>query len=328
MKYNINIREEIFGATVSFVMTGKRLYVSKEELNKILVKKVLPSDMKKYITDDHYNIKFVPLNDKKLKKQFSFADIVYLELTRKCNLKCIHCLNNSGKLMNNQLDIEELKKLILDLSEAGVQEIRFTGGEPIEFEGLCELIKLSTDNGIYTSIGTNGTLITQKMAYKLKKAGLKKAVVSIDGTEEKHNIIRGNGNYEKAINGLNNLINIGIDVRVNSVIMKSNMDDVVKLAKELNKNKIKLFIRRFIESGRGEKLTENMLTKQDYSFVKEQLKEELKEGLYVNGHYLRNDEGINSRIKLPFVIRGCKAGQRALAIMPDGEIQLCGFLSA
>ena len=43
---------------------------------------------------------------------------------------------------------------------------------------------------------------------------------------------------------------------------------------------------------------------------------------------MRNDEGIHSRIQLPFEIRGCKAGQRAIAIMPDGEIQLCGFLAS
>lgn len=284
--------------------------------------------MKKYIDNDECCIKFVPLNDKSISNQFSFTDIVYLELTRECNLRCAHCLNNSGKIMDNQLNMEEFKKLINDLSEAGIQEIRLTGGEPIKFEGICDLIQLATDNGICTSIGTNGTLITQEIAHKLKKSGLKKAVVSIDGTQEQHDIIRGKGNYEKSMNGLNNLINAGIDVRVNAVIMRSNMEDVIKLAKELNKKKVRLFIRRFIESGRGENLKDNMLTKEEYTYVRKELQKELQEALYVNGHYLRNDEGVNPRIKLPFEIRGCKAGQRAIAIMPDGEIQLCGFLSA
>ena len=110
--------------------------------------------------------------------------------------------------------------------------------------------------------------------------------------------------------------------------MKSNMEDVIKLAKEMDKNKITLFIRRFIESGRGKKLKNNMLTAEDYDYVREQLQDIIQKDSYVNGHYLRNDEGVHSRIKLPFTIRGCKAGQRAIAIMPDGDIQLCGFLSA
>ena len=58
--------------------------------------------------------------------------------------------------------------------------------------------------------------------------------------------------------------------------MKSNMNDVIKLAKELNEKKIRLFIRRFIESGRGERLKDNMLTKADYNYVKEQLKNEIE----------------------------------------------------
>lgn len=106
------------------------------------------------------------------------------------------------------------------------------------------------------------------------------------------------------------------------------MEDVIELAKELNNKKIKLFIRRFIESGRGEKLKDNMLSEKDYNYVRERLKDEIQNSPFVNGHYLRNDEGIHPRIKLPFEIRGCKAGQRAIAIMPDGEIQLCGFLAA
>lgn len=284
--------------------------------------------MQEFRLKDNDIIKFIPLQDKNIEKQFSFADIVYLELTRECNLRCSHCLNSSGKLMENQLNDKDFKKLIQDLSNAGIQEIRFTGGEPLKFNKIYDLIELANNNGLCTSLGTNGTLITKEVANRLKKVGLKKAVVSIDGTEERHDSIRGNGNYKKAINALYNLINAKIDVKVNAVIMKSNMNDVINLAKELNDKKIRLFIRRFIESGRGEKLKDNTLTKEDYMYVKEKLKEEIENSPYVNGHYLRNDEGIHLRIKLPFAIRGCKAGQRAIAIMPNGEIQLCGFLSA
>lgn len=328
MKYNINIREEVFGATVSIVETGKREYVNKEELEKILEEKNFPEDTLANKMRESYKIKYIPLNNRNLENQFSFADIAYLELTRECNLRCKHCLNNSGKLMLNQLNLKELKKLVQDLIDAGIQEIRFTGGEPLMYDGIYDLIKLADDNGVCTSIGTNATLVTEKIAIKLKEAGLKKVVVSIDGTKEMHDSIRGIGSYEKAIKGLYYLKNVGLNVRVNTVIMKSNMEDVIKLAKEMDKNKITLFIRRFIESGRGKKLKNNMLTAEDYDYVREQLQDIIQKDSYVNGHYLRNDEGVHSRIKLPFTIRGCKAGQRAIAIMPDGDIQLCGFLSA
>ncbi len=326
MNYDVNIREEVFGGTLMDVKTGKRVYITKKELKNILNKNIFPKDLQ-YLKKDNLNIKFTRLT-KKVENMFSFFDIVYLELTRACNLKCIHCLNNSGIKQKDELTKDELLKLIKKLSSLGVQEIRFTGGEPLLFNGIYDLIKFATEEGICTSLGTNGTLITKEVAKKLKESGLKKVVVSIDGNKKTHDKIRGKKNYQKAMHGLKYLQKNGINVRVNSVIMKSNMDDVIKLAKKMSRKKITIFIRRFISSGRGKELENNMLNKKDYNYVRNKLQKELTKKTYVNGHYLRNDEGVNSRIKLPFEIRGCKAGQRAITILPNGDINLCGFLAA
>ena len=326
MNYDINIREEVFGGTLMDVKTGKRVYITKKELKNILNKNIFPKDLQ-YLKKDNLNIKFTRLT-KKVENMFSFFDIVYLELTRACNLKCIHCLNNSGIKQKDELTKDELLKLIKKLSSLGVQEIRFTGGEPLLFNGIYDLIKFATEEGICTSLGTNGTLITKEVAKELKESGLKKVVVSIDGNKKTHDKIRGKKNYQKAMHGLKYLQKNGINVRVNSVIMKSNMDDVIKLAKKMSRKKITIFIRRFISSGRGKELENNMLNKKDYDYVRNKLQKELTKKTYINGHYLRNDEGVNSRIKLPFEIRGCKAGQRAITILPNGDINLCGFLAA
>lgn len=326
MNYDVNIREEVFGGTLMDVKTGKRVYITKKELKNILNNNIFPKDLE-YLKKDNLNIKFTRLT-KKVENMFSFFDIVYLELTRACNLKCIHCLNNSGIKQKDELTKEDLLKLIKNFSSHGVQEIRFTGGEPLLFNGIYDLIKFATEEGICTSLGTNGTLITKEVAKKLKESGLKKVVVSIDGNKKTHDKIRGKKNYQKAMNGLKYLQKNGINVRVNSVIMKSNMDDVIKLAKKMSRKKITIFIRRFISSGRGKHLENNMLNKKDYAYVRNKLQKELAKKTYVNGHYLRNDEGVNPRIKLPFVIRGCKAGQRAITILPNGDVNLCGFLAA
>lgn len=326
MNYDVNIREEVFGGTLMDVKTGKRVYITKKELKNILNKNIFPKDLE-YLKKDNLNIKFTRLT-KKIGNMFSFFDIVYLELTRACNLKCIHCLNNSGIKQKDELTKEDLLKLIKNFSSHGVQEIRFTGGEPLLFNGIYDLIRFATEEGICTSLGTNGTLVTKEVAKKLKESGLKKVVVSIDGNKKTHDKIRGRKNYQKAMHGLKYLQKNGINVRVNSVIMKSNMDDVIKLAKKMSRKKITIFIRRFISSGRGKELENNMLNKKDYDYVRNKLQKELTKKTYVNGHYLRNDEGVNSRIKLPFVIRGCKAGQRAITILPNGDVNLCGFLAA
>lgn len=326
MNYDINIREEVFGGTLMDVKTGKRVYITKKELKNILNNNIFPKDLE-YLNKDNLNIKFTKLT-KKIGNMFSFFDIVYLELTRACNLKCIHCLNNSGIKQKDELTKEDLLKLIKNFSSHGVQEIRFTGGEPLLFNGIYDLIRFATEEGICTSLGTNGTLVTKEVAKKLKESGLKKVVVSIDGNKKTHDKIRGRKNYQKAMHGLKYLQKNGINVRINSVIMKSNMEDVIKLAKKMSRKKITIFIRRFISSGRGKHLENNMLNKKDYDYVRNKLQKELTKKTYVNGHYLRNDEGVNSRIKLPFEIRGCKAGQRAITILPNGDVNLCGFLAA
>lgn len=326
MNYDINIREEVFGGTLMDVKTGKRVYITKKELKNILNNNIFPKDLQ-YLNKDNLNIKFTKLT-KKIGNMFSFFDVVYLELTRACNLKCIHCLNNSGIKQKDELTKEDLLKLIKNFSSLGVQEIRFTGGEPLLFNGIYDLIRFATEEGICTSLGTNGTLVTKEVAKKLKESGLKKVVVSIDGNKKTHDKIRGRKNYQKAMHRLKYLQKNGINVRVNSVIMKSNMEDVIKLAKKMSRKKITIFIRRFISSGRGKELENNMLNKKDYDYVRNKLQKELTKKTYVNGHYLRNDEGVNSRIKLPFEIRGCKAGQRAITILPNGDVNLCGFLAA
>lgn len=327
MSYNINIREESFGATLNNVESGKREYITKKELSDVLKNKKFFKGSVVEELNSEPKIKFTALNDEK-PINFSFADIVFIELTRACNLNCKHCLNNSGKPMQNQLNYEEIKNLIIKLANCGLQEVRLTGGEPLLFPQIYEIIKLCRELGLFVSIGTNGTLINENVAKKLKDAGLNKAVVSIDGNEDVHDEIRGPNTYKKALNGLKLLKENGIKVRINTVIMKNNMNDVINFSKKIHELEIPMFIRRFIESGRGENLDNNMLTASDYKYVKEQLQNEINQREFVNGHYLRNDEGIHSRIELPFEIKGCKAGQRALAIMPDGEIHLCGFLAA
>ena len=326
IEYQMNIREESFGATILNFKNGQREYLNTSELKKLLEFGIFPNNSCIKKDDKNLNIKYIKNFNKK--NHFSFADIAYIEITDECNLRCKHCLNNSGNKIPNQLNDDEIFNLIIEFSKAGMQEIRFTGGEPLVHNKIYEFISLAHKLGMYTSIGTNGTLITIEEAKKLKLAGLNKAIVSIDGTEVAHDNIRGKGSYKKKILGINNLEDNGIQVRINSVIMKSNMNDVIDLAKELNKKHIHLMIRRFIESGRGSLLENNTLTYEDYNFVKNSLKNELKDK-YIIGHYLNENEQINYRINLPFnFIKGCKAGQRSLIILPNGDISLCGFLAA
>lgn len=321
MKANSALRLESFGGTLFDISSGKRIYINQKEASSIK----LNVDFK--IDDIVFKAPFsivapqnTPLNG------FSFADTAFIEVTRKCNLFCKHCLNNSGKELDNTLTTEEIINLIKKLSNAGIQEIRFTGGEPLLHPDIFKLIQFADENGIRTSIGTNATLITEEIAKKLAKAGLKQAIVSIDGTETTHDSIRGNGNFKRALEGIKNLQNNNILIRINSVLMKNNYKDIINLMREMDSKHLPVFIRRFIESGRGNGQFSQVLSKTDYDLIREELKQELS-GKYIKGHYL-NEGKVKSRIELPFERRSCSAGQRGLVILPNGNIHTCGFLAA
>lgn len=110
--YNINIREEMFGGTLFDLKNGKRTYINNEELKEILENNKFPKDL--IIECEKNNVKFTPLKINS-GKHFSFADIAFIEVTRACNLRCKHCLNNSGEKMSNQLSTEEIFCLIKNL---------------------------------------------------------------------------------------------------------------------------------------------------------------------------------------------------------------------
>ena len=329
MKNVVLLRKEYFGGTLFNSTTGKRTYITKQEYKDIMENKV--SIYNYDIVDENCNIEDIVLKvtenaNSNYSNIFSFADTVYIELTRNCNLFCKHCLNNSGKKVDNELTKQEVIDLINELSLSGVQEIRFTGGEPLLFKGIYEIINCAHNNGLRTSLGTNATLITKDIAFNLKKSGLNNAVVSLDGTPKIHDSIRGKGNFEKSMRGLNYLIETGIDVRVNSVIMKNNIKEVIELAKLLNKQGIKLFIRQFLSTGRGKNLENYSLNSSEYKDVKKILSLELSEN--VQGHNLKNNNGTVSRIPLEFEISSCRAGQRTMCITPEGNIFPCGFLAS
>ena len=322
------LREEIFGGTIFHNEIGKKIYINKSEFDNIIFNNVFPEDCN--INANTKIDRIIRMNGKEKNNKFSFADIAYIELTRACNLRCKHCLNNSGIKSNDEIEYDELLRIIKSLIESGIFEIRFTGGEPLLYPQIFDIIKFCSDNHLYVSIGSNGTLMTESIVKKLKESGINKAIISLDGTEEAHDRIRGIGNYSKTMNAIRLLKKYNIDFKVNSVIMKDNMNDIVKLAKEMHNEKNPLFIRRFIESGRGSNIKNNVLKYTDYEDIKNKLRKELTDGKYIRGHYINlSDEIENSRIKLPFNVPiSCKAGQRALIITPEGNIHFCGFLAA
>ena len=151
--------------------------------------------------------------------------VVVWNMTRRCNLKCIHCYSNSADIeYPDELTTEEGKKLIDDLAQFGSPVIFFSGGEPLLRKDLLELAQYATDKGMRAVISTNGTLITKEIAAKLQKVGLSYVGVSLDGLEKTHDRFRGKkGAFAAAIEGIRNCRDAGIKVGIRFTVNKHNL---------------------------------------------------------------------------------------------------------
>ena len=107
--------------------------------------------------------------------------VVVWNVTRACNLKCIHCYAHAvEKSHERELTTEQGKALLDDLASFGVPVVLFSGGEPLVRPDLLTLIRYAVGKGMRAVISTNGTLITKEKAEELKDIGLSYVGVSLD----------------------------------------------------------------------------------------------------------------------------------------------------
>lgn len=321
------MRQEFFGGTVLNVNNGKRLYIDNDEFSLMERMATLTDSLQAELKAATNNV-IIRKPPELFDYSFSGPDKVFFELTRSCNIRCIDCFNASGIALPAELKQDQVLKTVDDLAEFGAQEIRFTGGEPMISKSLPYYIGRANNGGLRTSIGTNAMLATPSLAHMLAENGLDAAIVSIDGLEESHNRVRGKGSFAKTLEGMKNLRKEGVEVRVNMVVLRVNLADVVPFVEMAVNEGLSVMLRRFIASGRGEHLTRGGITWEEYEKLRQDLDPYLKNSqVHVDGHYLKSEQ-VASRIPLPFQRSACSAGQRGLVILPDGNIQTCGFLAA
>lgn len=151
--------------------------------------------------------------------------LVVWNFTHVCNLKCKHCYQDAQKALPNELTTEESKKLIEELSEAGVALIAFSGGEPLMRKDFFEVIAHAHKHDMYVSLASNGTLITRDVAQDLVNAGIDYVEISIDGKKAiEHDAMRGvTGAFDKSVAGIRNAIDAGIYTCIATTVTRDNI---------------------------------------------------------------------------------------------------------
>jgi len=114
------------------------------------------------------------------------------EITRRCNLKCIHC-RSASTMESEQGDFsfEDAKKLMDDIAKLSKPTIVLTGGEPLLREDVWDIAAYGTEKGFRMCIATNGTLVDEEVCREMKRVGIKMVSLSLDGsTPEIHDDFR------------------------------------------------------------------------------------------------------------------------------------------
>jgi len=257
---------------------------------------------------------------------------LFLELTRKCNLTCLHCGSDcTANELNGHLDLDQWLAIVDYCKDRFSPELTFvfTGGEPLLFPGIATLGRKVVENGMRWSLVTNGMLLHQKTLNKLVQAGVYGLTISLDGLEGSHNRLLGStAAFRKALSAIEIAGESGIPVTdVVTCVFPDNrmeLDSVAELLIERNIPNWRLF--RIFPSGRAKKNDELLLsfsqTREVIGWIKENKKRLARRGLTVNAScegFLHFEEDRLVR-DTPYF---CRSGISIASVLVDGTITGC-----
>jgi len=268
------------------------------------------------------------------------------EITRRCNLHCVHCRSSSELEAGEHPDFstEEGFRIIDDIASFAKPVVVLSGGEPLLRDDVFKLAEYGTEKGPRMCLATNGTLVTPEICTKIKDAGIRMVSLSLDGSKaEIHDDFRSQpGAFDGTINAARLFRENGIDFLINSSFTKRNQSDipdVYRLAKEIGATAWYMFM--IVPTGRGEDIMSELISPEDYE---ELLKwhyqmEKNEDSMLVRPtcapHYYRvrmqlakaDGEKVEHR-SLKFSTggsKGCLAGQLISLIDVDGNVLPCSY---
>ncbi len=159
---------------------------------------------------------------------------IFLAITRACDLDCPFCFAR-GRRYGSPMSTGTIVQVIHQAADAGVFEIRLTGGEPTVHPAFFDIAALIDHLGMNCSLNTHGAF-HEPLIEKLIDSPVDDIRISIDGPEEIHDSLRGNGSFQRAIRTVGALRESGKSVRVNSMVYRGNadaLDTIIDLAAEL-----------------------------------------------------------------------------------------------
>jgi len=267
------------------------------------------------------------------------------EITRRCNLKCVHC--RSSSLITDKhpgFTTDEAFGLLDDIASYAKPVVVLSGGEPLLRKDVFDIARHGTDLGLRMCMATNGMLVNQDICEKIKSSGIRICSLSLDGaTKDVHdNFRQQKGAFEGAIRAARLFKENGIDFLINSSFTRRNQSEIPKLAKlarELGATAWYMFM--IVPTGRGEDIMEELISKEEYEEIlhwhydMERQEKDMLVRPTCAPHYYRivlqrnkeEEEKLEKRT-LKFSTggsKGCLAGQLIALIDVDGDVLPCSY---
>ncbi|MGO9417259.1 MAG: 12,18-didecarboxysiroheme deacetylase [Syntrophobacteraceae bacterium] len=191
--------------------------------------------------------------------------VVVWNVTRRCNLKCLHCYAHArDEEFSGELSTSQGKAVLDDLAAFGSPVVLFSGGEPLVRPDLIELAEYAVAKGMRAVISTNGTLINSRIAGDLKKVGLSYVGISLDGLDEVNDRFRGvKGAFRKAMEGITACRDAGIKVGLRFTMNRLNVLEMPGIFDLLEKHDIpRVCFYHLVYAGRASELMNEDLSHQ------------------------------------------------------------------
>ncbi|OHD64216.1 MAG: heme b synthase [Spirochaetes bacterium RBG_13_51_14] len=278
-------------------------------------------------------------------KQDPVPRLIFWELTKECNLNCIHCRAEAQSArFEGELSFEEIRRVTDDIASRYNPILVLTGGEPLYRGDVFRIASHARDRGLRTALATNGTLIDESISRNIKAAGIQRVSISLDGIEaSSHDGFRGiPGSFGSALRGIAHLRNAGIEFQINTTISRRNVGEIqgiMNLAEQIGAKALHIFM--LVPVGCGVEIAESdMISKDTYEEVLNWFYDKSKEtSLELKAtcapHYYRiirqraREEGRSLSFEtdgMNAVTRGCLAGTGVCFISHRGDVQPCGYL--
>ncbi|MCL2011674.1 MAG: radical SAM protein [Cystobacterineae bacterium] len=268
------------------------------------------------------------------------------EMTRRCNLRCVHCRSSSEAEVcgHPDFDTQTALRVVDNICAFSSPVLVLSGGEPLLREDIFEIAHYGTQKGLRMCMATNGTLVTDVICERMLASGICMVSLSLDGASAQvHDDFRAQkGAFEGTLNAARLFRQHGIPFLINSSFTKRNQEEVAKtyaLAKEVGAKAWYMFM--VVPTGRGEEMLSELISPADYELLLEwhAHMEKEEEALLVRPtcapHYyrltLQQAKAAGEKYKrrsLAFSTggsKGCLAGQLICFISVDGEVFPCSY---